>query len=138
MNGTVIFGVIALFFILSGLTNFINDLQDEVDKPNSYSKKTTELNSENYYNTNVIGEQTILLSTLSESKKRKLWNESNLKNEMMEFFPDFSLMYEFVEERMLDDSNFKKNLLNKIKSTEEEYISGILTGQRAKATLSSY
>jgi hypothetical protein len=39
---------------------------------------------------------------------------------------------------MIDDSDFKKKLLDKIDSTEEKYIGGILTGQRAKATLSSY
>jgi len=137
MNGTAIFGTIALFFILSGLVNFINDLQDEVDYPKNYDK-STQLKNEDYYNINVVGEQTIVLSGLSESKKRELWNSSNLKIEMMNFFPDFSLMHEFVEDRMIDDSNFKKKLLDKIDSTEEKYIGGILTGQRAKATLSSY
>jgi hypothetical protein len=137
MNGTAIFGTIALFFILSGLVNFINDLQDEVDYPKSYDK-STQLKNEDYYNTNVVGEQTIILNGLSESKKRELWNSSTLKIEMMNFFPDFSLMHEFVEDRMIDDSDFKKKLLDKIDSTEEKYIGGILTGQRAKATLSSY
>jgi len=137
MNGTVIFGIIALFFILSGLVSFINDLQDEVDHPKSYDR-STEIKNEDYYNINVVGDQTILLSGLSESKKRELWNSSNLKNEMMSFFPDFSLMHEFVAERIIDDSNFKKKLLDKIDSTEEEYIGGTLTGQRAKAALSSY
>jgi len=137
MNGTVIFGIIALFFILSGLTNFINDLHDEVDHPSSYDK-AKQLNNEDYYDTNVVGEDTILLSRLSVAKKRELWNSSTLKIEMMNFFPNFSLMHEFVEERMIDDSNFKKKLLDKIDSTEEEYIGGILTGQRAKVALSSY
>jgi len=137
MNGTVVFGIIALFFILSGLINFINDIQNEVDEPSRYSR-TEQLENKNYYNINVVGEETILLSTLSESKKRELWNASNLKVEMMNFFPDFSLMHDFVEERMIDESDFKKKLLNKIESIEEKYISGTLTGQRAKAALSSY
>jgi hypothetical protein len=137
MNGTAIFGTIVLFFIISGLVNFINDIQDEVDHPKSY-ERIEQLNDEDYYDTNVIGEETILLSGLSLSKKRKLWNESNLKIEMMSFFPDFSLMHEFVEDRIVDDSDFKKKLLEKIDSTEEEYISGTLTGQRAKSALSSY
>jgi len=137
MNGTVIFGIIALFFILSGLTNFVNDLHDEVDHPSSYNK-SKQLNNEDYYDTNVVGEETIQLSGLSVAQKRELWNSSSLKSEMMSFFPDFSLMHEFVEERIIDDSNFKKKLLDKINSTEEEYIGGTLTGQRAKVALSSY
>ena len=136
MNGTVIFGAIALFFIISGLINFIGDLEDEVDVKSNYSSK--ESKNENYYGVDVVGEQTILLNGLSNSKKRELWNASPLKIEMLNFFPDFSLMREFVEGRMIDDSDFKKKLLEKIDKTEEEYIGGILTGQRAKATLSSY
>jgi len=138
MNGTVIFGIIALFFILSGLTNFISDLQDEVDQPSTYSSKNIQSKDENYYSENVVGEKTILLNGLQESKKKELWANSSLRTEMMEFFPDFSLMHEFVEERMVDDSSFKKKLLEKIDVTEEQYISGVLSGQRAKATLSTY
>jgi len=136
MNGTVIFGVIALFFILSGLMNFVNDLHDDVDIKSNYSSQETK--AENYYDINVVGEQTIVLSGLSKSKKREVWNKSILKIEMMDFFPNFSLMSEFVEERMIDDSDFKKKLLEKIESTEEKYISGVVTGQRAKVALSSY
>ncbi len=136
MNGTVIFGAIALFFIISGLINFIGDLQDEVDTKSNYNSK--EFKHENYYGVDVIGEKTILLNGLSNSKKKELWNASPLKIEMMNLFPDFSLMREFVEERMVDDSDFKKKLLEKIAKTEEEYIAGILTRQRAKAALSLY
>jgi hypothetical protein len=137
MNGTVIFGIIAIFFIVSGLVNFINDLQSEVDQPKSYTK-SIQLQNEDYYNTNVVGDETIVLTGLSESQKRELWNSSNLKREMMDFFPNFSLMSEFLEDRMIDDSSFKKKLLEKIETTEEAYIGGVLTGERAKATLSSY
>jgi len=136
MNGTMIFGGIILFFILSGLMNFVNDLHDDVDSKSNYSSQET--NAENYYDINVVGEQTIVLSGLSKSKKREVWNKSTLKTEMMDFFPNFSLMSEFVEERMIDDSDFKKKLLEKIDSTEEKYISGVVTGERAKAALSSY
>jgi len=136
MNGTMIFGGIILFFILSGLMNFVNDLHDDVDSKSNYSSQET--NAENYYDINVVGEQTIVLSGLSKSKKREVWNRSTLKTEMMDFFPNFSLMSEFVEERMIDDSDFKKKLLEKIESTEEKYISGVVTGERAKVALSSY
>ena len=136
MNGTMIFGGIILFFILSGLMNFVNDLHDDVDSKSNYSSQ--ESNAEKYYDINVVCEQTIVLSGLSKSKKREVWNKSTLKTEMMDFFPNFSLMSEFVEERMIDDSDFKKKLLEKIDSTEEKYISGVVTGERAKAALSSY
>jgi len=137
MNGTVIFGAIALFFILSGLMNFINGLHDEVDTRSSYSTNKKSI-SEDYYGTDVVGEKTLLLSGLSESKKIDVWNTSTLKVEMMGLFPDFSRMSELVEERVVDDGNFKKKLLKKIETTEEKYIGGVMTGQSAKATLSSF
>ena len=138
MNKTIILGGIILFFIVSGLINFIGDLQDEVDQPSSYNKKTRQLDNEKYYDTNIVGEQIVLLSGLSELKKREIWNASLLKTEMMELFPKFSLMHDVVEERMIDDSDFKKNLLKKIVSTEEDYIGGSITGDRAKNLISSY
>ena len=138
MNKTVILGGIILFFIVSNLINFINDLQEEVDQPSSYSKKVAQIDSEKYYETNVIGEQILVLNGLSEDKKREIWNISPLKREMMELFPKFSLMHNFVEERIIDDGDFKKNLLNKIDTTEEAYIGGSITGDRAKVLISSY
>ena len=137
MNGTVIFGTIAMFFIISGLVNFINDLHDDVDSRSNYHE-SRESNSENYYSYNSIGERTIVLSELSNSNKMKVWNSSSLKGEMMDLFPDFSLMHELVEERMIESRGFKQRLLKKIELTEEKYIGGGLSGQSAKATLSSF
>ena len=136
MNGTVIFEAIALFFIVSGLINFIGGLEDDVNIKSNYTNK--EFKHKNYYGVDVLGEQTILLNGLSYSKKIELWNESPLKVEMLKLFPNFSLMHEFVENRIIDDSDFKKKLLDKIDKIKEEYIGGMITGQRAKATLSSY
>lgn len=138
MNGTVVFVGVALFFIISGLINFINGLEDEVDQPSRYSKTTTSSYNEKYYGTNVVGEETLLLDGVSITQKRVIWNTSTLKNEMMEFFPNFSLMHEFIEDRMIDDSSFKKKLLDKIESAEEGYVGGTLTGEKAKAFISSY
>lgn len=137
MNGTVIFGAIALFFILSALMGFVNDLHDDVESKSNYGH-SQEVKSENYYDVNVVGEQTLVLSELSDLEKKRIWDASTLKIEMMDSFPDFSLMSELVKERIIDNSDFKKNLLKKIETTEEEYIGGVTTGQSVKATLSSF
>jgi len=138
MNKTVVLGGIIVFFIVSSLINFIGKLQEEVDKPSTYSKQTAQVDNEQYYETNVVGEQIVLLSGLSISKKKEVWNASLLKAEMIEVFPKFSLMHDIVEERMIDDSDFKEDLLHTIESTEEAYIGGSITGERAKALISSY
>ena len=138
MNKTVVLGGIILFFIVSGLINFIDKLQEEVDNPSKYSENTTQLDNEKYYDANVVGEQIVLLNGLPISKKREVWNTSLLKREMMELFPKFSLMHDMIEERMIDESDFKEGLLHTIESTEEAYIGGSITGERAKALISSY
>ena len=138
MNKTVVLGGIILFFIVSGLINFIDKLQEEVDNPSKYSENTTQLDNEKYYDANVVGEQIVLLNGLPISKKREVWNASLLKREMMELFPKFSLMHDMIEERMIDESDFKEGLLHTIESTEEAYIGGSITGERAKALISSY
>ena len=137
MNGTIIFGGIILFFIISGLINFVNVLHDEVDKPKNYQHREENKN-EFYSDVNVIGEQTIRLSGLSESKKKLVWNDSALKSEMLEFFPNFTGMKEFVLDRVVDDGDFKEKLLVKIDKVEEQYIGGAMTGQSVKSTLSSF
>jgi hypothetical protein len=137
MNGTVIFGAIAMFFIISGLVSFVNDLHEDVDSHGNYHE-SKELNSENYYSYNVIGERTLDLMELSETDKLKVWNGSSLKIEMMELFPDFSLMGELIDDSMIENNGFKERLLRNIERTEEKYIGGVLTGQSAKAALSSF
>jgi len=137
MNGTVIFGVIALFFILSGLIDFVNDLHDDVDIRSNYSTGK-KLNNEEYYDVDVVGETTLVLDSLSESKKKIVWNSSSLKIEMMNFFPNFSLMSELVEGRVIDGGEFKKILLKKLETTEEKYIGGVISGERAKSALNSF
>ena len=137
MNGTVIFVGIALFFIISGLINFVGDLEYKENSNSVFSSKEVNINEKEYYGTNVVGEQTIILNGLSTYKKREIWNKSPLKSEMMNFFPNFSLMSEFVEDRVVDDSDFKKKLLEKIKTTGEKYIGGAFTAEKAKAALSS-
>ena len=109
MNGTVILIGIVLFFIISGLINFVSDLENDGKNNSVYSPK--EINDKQYYSLNIIGEQTLVLDSLSDTQKKEIWKKSPLKDEMLEFFPDFSLMSKFIEERIIDDGAFKKKLL---------------------------
>lgn len=139
MNGTVIFGGVILFFIISGLVTFINELHDDVDT--SYSSKKMSHAKEEYsqlYTVNMYGEMTLVLTGLSERKKIKIWKESLLLEEMLKLFPNFTDMKRVVENRLVDDGSFKDKLLEKIMNIEDRYIGGLETGESARASLSQF
>jgi len=135
MNGTVIFGGIILFFIISGLITFVNDLHDEVDV--SYGSTRSENNTK-YKSINMYGEITLVLTDVDKLKKREVWKNSFLNREMLELFPNFTDMKTLVENRLVDDGLFKEELLQKIVDTEDRYIGGLETGQSARTSLSKF
>ena len=140
MNGTLIFGGIALFFIISALITFVNDLHDDVDT--TYGSTPQEYGASHgqnrYSGTNMFGEETLVLTTLGESEKKSVWNKSFLKNEVEGQFPNFSEMKQMVDERLVDSGAFKQTLLKKIEELEEGFISGTVTAESAQTALSSF
>jgi hypothetical protein len=129
MNKTVIFVGIIIFFIISWLIGFINTLHDEVDVTHGMNEKTSFINGH--------GDETLSLNNLSMKEKKRLWNNSNLKIEMLQLFPHFIEMKTFVEDN-IDDDSFKKALLSNIEDVEGKYIGASISADMAKASLSDF
>lgn len=129
--------IVVVWLMLSGFINYAHYLQKQIDRTLSCVKDETS-QIEHYYDVNLAGEKTLLLSAVPEIQKEEIWNTSSLKNEMIEFFPNFIKMSTLVNERVVDNGLFKEKLLTKIRNTEERYIGGVITGQSAKKTLSSF
>jgi len=140
MNGTVIFGGIALFFIISGLITFVNDLNADVDVSYGFTSSKNSQSSQNhkYQGINMYGEMTLIVSDLDKLKKIKVWEKSLLNQEMLDLFPNFTNMKILVENRLVDDGLFKEELLEKIAKIEDRYIGGLETGQSARTSLSKF
>ena len=138
MNGTVIFSAIVIFVIVSWLIGFVNTLHDEVDVSHGFNEKSMIIEGKSNYSVNSQGNEVLQLYTLSDKEKKKLWNGSPLKKDMLKLFPRFSEIKYFIEEHIEDDGNFKEDLLGHVNSVELEYIGGSLTGQSAKASLSNF
>ncbi|MBU1667602.1 hypothetical protein KKC13_04230 [bacterium] len=137
MNRAIILLSIVVLLMISGFMNYANYLQTEFTaslKCNTIEKSK----SESYYDINLVGEKTLLLSELAEDEKKEIWNASSLKYEMIDFFPNFIKMSTFVNDRVIDNGLFKEKLLANIKNTEEQFIGGKITGQSAKETLSTF
>ena len=133
MNGTMIVSAIVIFFIVSGLISFVNELHDDVDVKSSYSKE------ENVnYVVDAAGEDVLILTGLTLSEKKSSWNASSVKSDMLVLFPNFIEMKRLLEEQIEEEGAFKRMLLERLSKVEEEYIGGITNGQSAKATLSQF
>ena len=137
MNRAIIVLSIVVLLMISGFTHYANYLENELTASCKYTK-TEKSKSESYYDINVAGEKTLILNKLSEDEKKEIWNASILKDEMINFFPNFIKMNTFVNNRVIDNGLFKEELLVKIKNTEEQFIGGAITGQSAKETLSTF
>lgn len=128
MNKTVIVFGIIIFVIIFWLIGFVNTLHDDVDVSYGFNEKAIVTGDVSY----------ITSSKLSLKEKKSLWNKSNLKQEMLEFFPHFIQMKNFVEENMEDDDILKKELLSNIEFVEIEYIGGSFSIEKARTALSNF
>jgi hypothetical protein len=133
MNGTMIVSAIIIFFIISGLVSFVNDLQEDVNQKSSYTKEET-----THYIIDAAGESVLVLTGLSSSEKKVSWNASTVKEEMLALFPNFIEMKSLIDEKVEEEGSFKKMLLDNLSNVEESYIGGEINGQSAKASLSNF
>jgi len=136
MNRTVIIGGIMISLIVFWLIGFVNSLHDDVDVKHKFNESTISTpTKESHTTVNIHGDEVLVLSSLSAKEKKRLWNGSNLKTEMLELFPHFIQMKTFVEEHVEDDGRFKQQILSNIEDVEFEYVGGGLSGEKAKAKL---
>ena len=135
MNRTTIFASIVLFFIVSWLIGFINDLNNEIDT-NYELKEKSHKNS--HLVVDIYGNRVLVLNKLTEQEKKKIWNNSNIKIEMLKLFPYFTEMKLFIREHIEDDGTFTDKLLSNIEHIEFEYIGGRLDGEGAKKALINF
>jgi len=130
MKQTVLFFGISIFLIVYWLIGFVNKLDDDVDVSHGYNEKVSIVNSS--------GVEVLILDNTPLVKQKELWNKSMLKIDMVELFPNFSEIKYFIDEHIEDDGSFKKKLLLHINTIEDKYISGTITGKKAKVMLSNF
>ncbi len=138
MNRIFIVSLVVIFLLISSLSSCMKDLyyaSVEVKKNLIAPKVYSDIN---YTDIDNFGNKILLLSEVQESKKREVWENSALKEEMLNFFPNYTAMYTFIELRILDTGKFKETLLAQITNAEEHYIAGKITAQHAKAMLSEF
>jgi hypothetical protein len=138
MNGTLIFAGVVIFIIVSWLTGFINKINDDVDVSYGFHEKAVVTGDKSHYRVDMNGREVLQLHVLSMEEKKKVWNSSILKKDMLALFPNFSEMHDFVMNQVEDDGLFKKELLEYIDSIEEAYIGGTMSDEQVKLKLSNF
>lgn len=123
-------GVGFLYFI----TNFVGDIQQEDNLQNSEYIEKHKYDA--YKSKDSIGRDILDMTGASASVQVAAWNSSQLKEEFLTLFPDFSDMKIFVKERVRG-TVLQEKLISAIDDTEHRYFSGSLDAEGAKRALSS-
>jgi len=137
MKQTVIFFAILIGIFIYWFMGTMNNIIDETDVTIGVNEKSLVSGSKSTTSYNANGSEIIVFNGVSIKEKKRLWNNSDLKVEMIELFPKFSEINDFVEEHVEDDA-FKTLLLSHVKDVEFNYIGGSLSSEKAKQKLSNF
>ena len=122
-------GVLFMYLI----SNFVNDLQNEDEnlQSSSYQKKHAQ---DKFIKKDSIGQTIIDVEGEPESVQISAWNQSKLRYELIEYFPDFDTMKLFAKDRVKGDA-LQKKLLKHIDTIEKRFFSGEIDAEKAKKEL---
>jgi hypothetical protein len=125
----ILIGVGFLYFI----TNFVGDIQEDEKFQNEEYKLKHQYDQ--YKTVDSIGREILDLTDVSVNTQVQAWNNSVLKTDFLELFPDFSEMKIFVNERIRGEA-LKIKLLAQIDDVEAKYFAGTMDAEQAKRELS--
>jgi hypothetical protein len=129
----LVFAVFASALVF-GLLSYFKDMERHDTVGLSYSDIQKE--DKGRYKLNSVGESILELNGLSEAQKMDAWRRSPIQDDMIDMFPNFQKMKDFINHRVVDDGEFKANMLKTIDELESAYIAGEIDSQIVKAKLS--
>jgi hypothetical protein len=124
----VVIGVGFLYFI----TQFVGDIQEDEKFQNEEYKQKRQYDQ--YKSVDSIGRDILVMTDAPMGTQVQAWNNSELKTEFLELFPDFSEMKIFVKERVRGEA-FQARLTAAIDDVEAQYFSGAMDAEQAKREL---
>ena len=126
----IVIGIGFLYFI----TNFVGDIQEDDQFQNEEYKQKHQFDQ--YQSVDSIGREILDMTDAPVNIQVQAWNNSELKAEFLELFPDFSEMKIFVKERLRGEI-LKVKLIASLDHVESQYFSGTMNAEQAKRELSS-
>ncbi|MDM5264047.1 hypothetical protein PF327_07550 [Sulfurovum sp. XTW-4] len=125
----IVIGIGFLYFV----TNFVGDIQEDEKFQNEEYKQKHQFDQ--YQTVDSIGREILDMTDTPATVQVQAWNNSKLKAEFLELFPDFSEMKIFVKERLRGEI-LQAKLIASIDSVESQYFSGKMNAEQAKRELS--
>lgn len=125
----ILIGVGFLYFI----TNFVGDIQEDEKFQNEEYKLKHQYDQ--YKTVDSIGREILDLTDAPINTQVQAWNNSALKTDFLELFPDFTEMKIFVNERVRGEA-LKTKLSSQIDDVEAKYFAGTMDAEQAKRELS--
>ena len=77
-----------------------------------------------YYSLDLINNKILTLERIEEKDKSKIWNESFIKEEVLNAFPNMEVMKEIYNDRVTDNGLFKKKFFDYMVELQDCYIGG--------------
>jgi hypothetical protein len=118
------------------ITHYVGDIQED-DNRYQNSEYTLKHKYDSYKSLDSIGREILNVSGADTKTQIGAWNEGSLKQEFLDLYPDFSLMKDFVKNRVSGEP-LKSKLLKLIDNTETKFFSGTYTTEQAKHALESF
>lgn len=123
-------GIGFLYFI----TNFVGEIQEDDNLQNNEYRAKHKYDA--YQSVDSIGREILDMTGADAGVQVAAWNASQLKEEFLTLFPDFSEMKIFVQERVRGKV-LQEKLKQSIDNVENQFFSGTLNAEGAKRALSS-
>jgi len=127
----VAIGIGFLYFV----THFVGGIQEK-DERYRNSEYEQQHKYDAYSGIDSIGRKVLNVVGADAQTQINAWNEGTLKQEFLELYPDFSLMKDFVNNRV-NGEPIKTKLLKLVDDTETKFFSGTYTTEQAKHALES-
>jgi len=113
-----------------------------IDFKNSNLSVYTYLSLEENYNSShyqfdIIDNKILTLENVAEDQKIKVWKESFIKEEILDFFPNMEIMKEIYNDRVTDDGLFKERFLEYMIELQDSYIAGEIEEEGFKKAFSN-
>ena len=121
---------IGFFYVV---TTYVGDIQKEDEKYRN-SAYEDEHQYDQYYTVDSIGQDIIDVTLADPKTQLEVWNRSQLKNELLEIFPDFDTMKAFIKNRVRGEQLIRK-LTAKVNEVEDKFFSGSMNAEQAKRAL---
>jgi hypothetical protein len=112
--------------------NFVSDIEQDDTRYPGMKKE----DSSRYYKKDAAGDMVLDFTGASISKAKKIWSESPIKDDILDYFPNFEIMREMIGEELVD-SNFRRYLLQKFDEVETDYLGGSIDSEKAREKLAN-